>query len=350
MSLHDHGWNEFFANQWEAFEKEGLQPARVVSSSSGLVRLITDQGERLGVLAGRLRLQGGGVPVAGDWVAVRVAEGATPRVEALLERRTRLSRKAAGRRTDEQVVAANIDLVLVVMGLDGDFSLRRLERLMALIEQSGASGAVFLNKRDLCDDAAVRMESVRRTARGASVLMGSCLLDDGLEAVRACLPTGRTGALVGSSGAGKSTLINRLLGRSVQATAAVRRADGRGRHTTTRRELFLLPGGGMIIDNPGIREVQLWGDEEGLGRAFDDVTSLAAACRYRDCRHDTEPGCAVDDAVKTGRLDPGRLHSYRALVSELRYLELRQDGAAQREQKRKWRAIHRSIKRSRRNH
>src|SRR5688572_14610421 len=314
-------------------------------------RLLTEQGEHPGTLAGRLRLEpdGRGMPVTGDWVAVRMAAGATPRVEALLDRRTKLSRKAAGRRTHEQVVAANIDLVLVVMGLDGDFSLRRLERLLALIEQSGAAGAVFLNKRDLCAEAPARLESVRATAPGAAVLMGSCLLEEGLEAVRALIPAGSTAALVGSSGAGKSTLINRLLGKSVQTTAAVRRGDDRGRHTTTRRELFLLPEGGMLIDNPGIREVQLWGDERGLERAFEDVAGLAASCRYRNCAHQTEPGCAVSEAVASGSLAPERLRSYRALAGELRYLELRQDGAAQREQKRQWRAVHRAIKRSRRN-
>jgi ribosome biogenesis GTPase / thiamine phosphate phosphatase len=344
VSLEDYGWDESF---WKDVPGE---PARVIAAEGGILRLITAAGERRGTVAGRLRQSpetGGALPVVGDWVIIHAPEGGDARIEAVLPRRTKLSRKVAGRRTREQVVAANVDLVFAVMGMDGDFSLRRLERLLTTIRESGATAAVLLNKSDVSERAGALAAEARQAAGEVPVLALSCRLQEGLDAVRDLLPPRRTAALLGSSGVGKSTLINRLLGGEVQVTRPVHGSDDRGRHTTTHRELFRLPGGGLLIDNPGIREIQLWAGEESLDRAFDDLDALAPRCRFRDCSHDTEPGCAVLEAVRTGELDAARLRSYHALRAELRALAARRSGAAQAEQKRRWRTIHKAMRHSR---
>ncbi|HKY31652.1 MAG TPA: ribosome small subunit-dependent GTPase A [Candidatus Polarisedimenticolia bacterium] len=350
MSLYDYGWNKDIEATWRSADHGGLEPARVLGTGGGLCRLMTEAGERPATTAGRLRREAAtpGGPAVGDWVAARAAGGGALRIERILPRRTWLSRKQAGRRTGEQVAAANLDLVIVVMGLDADFNLRRLERILTLVAQSGAMPMVLLNKSDLFPDHAERARQAAASAAGAPVLVASSLTGDGVEAVRAAILPGRTGALIGSSGAGKSTLINKLLGEPAQVTQDVRPGDGRGRHTTTRREMFLLPGGGLLIDNPGIREVQLWAGEESLDRSFQDVATLAPGCRYRDCAHAGEPGCAVRDAAESGALPPGRLEAYRSLRAELRYLELKQDGAARREERRRWRSIHKALRKPKR--
>jgi len=231
----------------------------------------------------------------------------------------------------------------VMMGLDGDFNLRRLERYLTAISESGARPVVLLNKTDLCDDLAARVGEVKSVALDVPVLPASCKHGDGIEAVRAEVGQGRTAVLVGSSGAGKSTLINLLLGKTVQPTRQTREDDDRGRHTTTHREMFRLPGGGLLIDSPGIRELQLWGGERSLSQAFDDVEALARACRFRDCGHQSEAGCAVIAALENGVLAAQRLESYRVLQKELRHLETKQ--SAQRAQKQKWRETHREYRR-----
>jgi ribosome biogenesis GTPase len=349
VSLRDYGWDDSFSEAFDKLDDPGLEPARVVLASGSSFRLIGSSGERRGTLAGRLlhdAESAAAIPAVGDWVAVRAAGDDGARIERVLGRRAQLSRKVAGRRTREQVVAANVDVVFVVMGLDGDFSVRRLERLLALVWESGARPVVLLNKLDLCGDPAARRAEVEGAAMGAPVLMLSCLDNDGVGAVTTHLKPRETAVLVGSSGVGKSTLINRLLGEAVQKTREVREGDDRGRHTTSHRELFRLPGGALLIDNPGIREVQLWSGEDSLRRTFEDVAGLAAECRFRDCLHESETGCAVLSAVEAGALPAARLESYRALQKELRYLELRQSESAQRVEKRKWRAIHKEIRRS----
>ncbi len=348
MSLRDYGWSDFFAESLEALQDTGLEPARVIQSGSASPRVMAASGEVRATVAGRLRLPAAGavgLPVVGDWVAIRSVDEAGARIEHVLPRRTKLSRKAPGRTSEEQIVAANLDVVLIVMGLDGDFNVRRLERLLTTVLASGARPVVLLNKLDICADPPGRLAEVRAVVRDSPVVLMSCLNGDGLGEVREHIGRFETSVLLGSSGVGKSTLINSLMGESVQLTGAVRKGDGRGRHTTSHRELFRLPDGGLLIDNPGIRELQLWAGDESLTQAFTDIAELSAACRYRDCSHSSEPGCAVLERIETGALEPARLEAYRALQREIQSLRLRQDEFAQREQKKQLRTVHRGQRR-----
>ena len=348
MSLHDYGWNEFFAQAFDSLQADDLVPARVTRAAASIFRVRSEAYRGQATLAGKLRhaaANSADLPAVGDWVAIRCADHGDARIEALLPRRSVLSRNVAGKRTSEQVVAANVDLVIVVMGLDGDFNLRRLERYLTAVRESGARPLVLLNKIDLCDDTGSYIADVGSVAHGVTVLLASCKHGDGVEAVRGHVGAGRTAVLVGSSGAGKSTLINRLLGEKVQPTRETREDDDRGRHTTTHRELFRLPGGGLLIDSPGIRELQLWGGTSSLAQTFDDVEELARACRFRDCTHESETGCAVIEAVENAALAAHRLDHYRELQKELRYLEVKQNESAQRSEKQKWRSIQKEYRR-----
>jgi ribosome biogenesis GTPase len=346
MSLEIYGWNSFFSQAFAELGDRSLEPARVVLASGGCYRLARESAESAGSLSGRFRHRvhrADAYPTVGDWVAI---DSAGQRIEALLPRRTKLSRKAAGTQTREQVVAANVDVVLTVMGLDSDFNPRRLERFLATVWESGAVPVVLLTKLDLCPDVASSMGALEDVAAGVDVIPLCALDGRGVDDVRARLKPAETSVLVGSSGVGKSTLINRLLGKEAQKTLEVRAGDSRGRHATSHRELFLLPGGSLLIDNPGVREIQLFGSEESLERAFDDVAVLAAECRFSDCTHQSEPSCAVLAAVAEGVLSEERIRSFRALQKELRYLQVRQDESAKRAEKQKWRAIHREMRRS----
>ena len=347
-ALQDYGWDGFFSDAFDALDATELQPARVTRSAANIFRVRGETYSGQAVLAGKLRHAAettADLPTVGDWVGIRCPQDGDARIEALLPRRSALSRKVAGKRAHEQVVAANVDLVIVMMALDGDFNLRRLERYLTAIWESGAQPLVLLNKTDLCDESAERSGEVEQVAAGVPVLQASCKHGDGVDAVREHIGPGRTAVLVGSSGAGKSTLINRLLGEIVQRTRSVREDDDRGRHTTTHRELFLLPNGGLLIDSPGIRELQVWGGEQSLAQAFDDIEEMAADCRFRDCSHESEAGCAVLAAVEAGGLESRRLENYHTLQKELRYLEMKQSEAAQRAQKKKRRGLHREYKR-----
>lgn len=312
---------------------------RVGSAVREIYHLLTATGEVVARPAGRLRTLGE-LPLVGDWVvfAVDPADPSSARVLAVLPRRTLLSRKGAGTEVREQGVAANVDVVLLVMGLDRDFNLNRLERFSVMAWESGAEPVVVLTKADLlADENAVAEACAEVEARlpGLSVVALSALRCSGLAALAPWLRPGRTLALLGSSGAGKSTLANALLGEERLLTGAVRDADGRGRHTTTRRELLTLPGGALLLDNPGVREIQLWAEtDQGLEDAFDDIATLAAGCRFGDCRHQGEPGCAVQAAVRSGKLPAARLESYFKLERELSSLELRQDVVARRQAER----------------
>ncbi len=321
-------------------QAEQLELGRVSFAAHEQYRVYLEQGEYEAVPAGRLRWDNL-LPAVGDWVAVRPVDPTLARMEAVLPRSTQFSRRAAGPAQYEQVIAANVDLALVVCGLDGDFNLRRLERYLVLGRESGGATVVILNKADLCPDTAARLEAVSRIAPGVPVLPLTARqsIDPLLDLVR-----GRTVVLLGSSGAGKSTIANGLLGDSRLATNAVRPSDSRGRHTTTSRMLLPLPHGGAIIDTPGMRELQLWAGQDSLDDVFSEITELSEDCRFNDCTHNGEPGCAVAQALLNGEIDPSRWDSFRKLGAELRHRQVAQDLSAALVEKRKWKSIHKSIR------
>ena len=297
----------------------------------------TPNGEVTATISGHLRHLDQDLPCVGDWVILR--EGTV--ISHLLPRRTQLSRKEPGKRLREQVLAANMDLLFIVSGLDRDYNPRRLERYLVLAHESGARPVVLLNKADLRGDIADVLRLTERHAPGVPVFALSALERRGLEAIAQTAEPGQTAALIGSSGAGKSTIVNALLGESRQRTTDVREADCKGRHTTTHRELIRIPGNWLLMDLPGLRELQLWADPERIDTAFADIAELAGRCKFRDCSHHEEPGCAVRDAG----LDPDRLQSYRKLQREVNYLELQTDIHRQRETRKKWNAIEKDIRR-----
>ena len=299
-------------------------PGRILSQEKGLYRVITQNGEQNATLAGKFRYQAqtaSELPAVGDFVLLESAGadlGAV--IHRLLPRKSVFIRKAAGTGNAEQVIAANVDTVLICMSLNNDFNLRRLERYLAVAWESGAAPVVVLTKTDLCGDAEEKKSAVSAVASGAEVLTVSALEKDGCASILPYLGEGRTVALIGSSGVGKSTLINRLLGENRQDINGLRN-DDKGRHTTTRRQLFLLPQGGTVIDTPGMRELGMWDASEGLEKTFSDLEELARTCRFRNCSHTNEPGCAVRKAVESGLLPEERLRSYRKLNAEIAYSE-----------------------------
>jgi ribosome biogenesis GTPase len=342
------GWDEEFAKAFEAAfapatGRQDVEPGRVLIEFNHIFRVALDGADGIreieAGLSGRLRHRAASraeLPAVGDWVAVRVRPGGDRGVIiGVVPRRSCFSRRMAGNITDEQIVAANADVVFIVMALDSDFSLRRLERYLLLARESGASPVVLLTKPDLSDDPAGRVADVVALAGNVAVHVVQPKLGTGVEQVAAYLTPGRTGALLGSSGVGKSTIINRLAGADVQKTREVRESDSKGRHTTSHRELVTLPGGGLIIDTPGMRELQLWDVGDAVRETFDDVEALAAGCRFTDCRHRGEPRCAVQEAVAGGRLAASRLESYLKLQDEIAHLDRQQDERAQIEEKRR---------------
>jgi ribosome biogenesis GTPase len=340
MSLAAFGWDAHFERAFAAFaDRADVHPARVLIEFNHNYRVATALGEVDAVLAGRVKHHArsrADLPAVGDWVAVRKRpEEDRAAIVAVLDRRSRFSRRMAGQVTDEQVVAANADVVFLVMALDADFSPRRLERYLLMARESGAAPVVLLTKPDLTGDLPVHVAAAAAVAGDIPVHVINPKSSEGLEQVAPYLRGGRTGALLGSSGVGKSTIINRLAGDDRQRTREVRAADSKGRHTTTHRELIRLPDGGLIIDTPGMRELQLWDASAGMRGTFEDVEALAGQCRFSDCRHRGEPGCAVSAAVTAGELPATRLDSYRTLQDELAYLSRQQDERAQIEEKRR---------------
>jgi ribosome biogenesis GTPase len=335
------GWSPRLESLFAPQAAEGLLPARVSLEHTHIYRVLAADGELLARVAGRLRHRAEGradYPAVGDWVAIEPdPHDGDARIHAILPRTSRFSRRAAGDVTEEQIVAANIDTVFLVGGLDGDFNPRRIERYLLVARESGAAPVIVLNKADLSDNPAARVDDVRALAHGTPVYAVSCRNAATLDVLKQYLAHGQTGALLGSSGVGKSTIVNRLIGHDLLRTQDVREADSRGRHTSASRQLVQLPGGGVLIDTPGMRELQLWETGEALADTFVDIEELAAGCRFRDCRHRAEPGCAVLEAVSSGALSDARLASFHKLADEQIYQARQQDERAAIEAKRRGR-------------
>jgi ribosome biogenesis GTPase len=335
-SLECLGWDADWASDFEALEQPDLIPGRIAAQHRGAYVVRTAGGDVRADIAGALRYDravGGVLPAVGDWVGLRSRENGHARVHAVLRRRSAITRKSADRASLDQTLAANVDVVFLLSGLDDDFSPRRLERYLTTVWESGAEPVVVLTKIDLCAEVAERVLAAESVAIGVPVLPISNVTGEGVEAVGGYVRPGRTAVLLGSSGVGKSSLLNRLAGQELMRTAELA-ADGTGRHTTTHRELLRLPSGGLVIDTPGLRELQLFGGD--LGAAFADIEELAGGCRFRDCAHTREPGCAVLAAVDTGVLELDRLRSWRKLQRELAAVAARTDKRLQAERKRRW--------------
>ena len=350
--LQELGWTDVRDREFAPFRAAGLEPGRVALEHNHIYRVLTAAGEQLAEAAGRLKHRAEGrheLPVVGDWVAIRPnAAGGPAQIRELLARRTWFSRKTAGRETTEQIVAANIDTVFLVFGLHAAVNTRSVERYLVVARQSGAAPIVLLNKADLAGDAMrERVAETQQAAGPTPVLAVSAHSGLGLDELRRHLVTGQTLALLGPSGVGKSTLVNRLVGREVLPTGEIREWDARGRHTSVHRQLVVCEGGGMIIDTPGMRELQLW-EPDAVGEAFEDIAALSEGCRFSDCGHDREPGCAVKAAVDAGRLEAARHQSYLKLQTEQAAIERKRDERAQQDAKRGAKVAQRALEKLRR--
>ncbi|MBK5228225.1 MAG: ribosome small subunit-dependent GTPase A [Actinobacteria bacterium] len=344
------GWNSTFDEAFSEHRDHGYEPARVSVQHRGSYNLMSEKGDLTASCSGSLlhHARGSGdLPAVGDWVAVSGGREQSGVIHAVLPRRSHFSRKVAGDEVEEQVLAANVDIVFLVSSLNEDFNVRRLERYLTTAYASGSRPVVVLTKSDIAEDAAECIAEAEAVAIGVPVHAVSNVTGEGIEEVRAHLSAGITAVLLGSSGVGKSTLVNSLIGEERQLVNEIR-ADGRGRHTTTYRELIVLSEGGVIIDSPGIRELQLWDVEEGLEQTFGDIVELADSCRFGDCSHSSEPGCAVKAAIEGGALPKERFESYEKLQSELAWLERKQDKRAAAEESKRNRAVHRARNRSER--
>jgi ribosome biogenesis GTPase / thiamine phosphate phosphatase len=344
LNLQELGWDAFFADAFQPYENDNLIPARVAARHHGPCELLTELGRLGGVPAGRLADDE--LPAVGDWVAVRKLDGERKAViEAVLPRRSAFTRKEAWQRTVAQVATANVDTVFLVTAFGGDLNPRRIERYLTAAWDSGSSPVIVANKADLAEDRLAEVAEAEAVALGVPVLVVSAATGEGLEELETHLRPASTVALLGSSGVGKSSLVNCLAGRELLATQEIR-SDGRGRHTTTHRELVPLPSGALLIDTPGMRELQLWADEAMLDSTFAEIAELAAECRFSDCSHEHEPGCVVKAAIADGSLPRERFASYRKLQREIRALEIRKDARLKSEARKEWRRRERSMRKS----
>ena len=325
MNLKTLGWNEFFEEEFLQFKEQGYEVGRIALEHKKMYRVLTEYGELLAEVSGKMRFSAtgrGDYPAVGDWVVISARpEEQKATIHYVLPRRSKFSRKVAGATTEEQIVASNVDTIFLVNALNADFNVRRIERYVLSAWESGANPVIILSKSDLCDDVDEKIAEVESVAFGVPILPISAEKNIGLDQLAPYLYEGQTIALLGSSGVGKSTLTNTLIGSRKQEVKEVREDDDRGRHTTTHRELIVLDHGGILVDTPGMRELQLWEADEGLSQSFSDVESLTGNCKFRDCTHKKEPGCAIQQAILDGTLDSERYNSYIKLQRELAYLE-----------------------------
>ena len=348
-ALQDLGWSDFFSSQLSELELNSeTAAARVAEENREMFRLLSPQGEFMAEVSGKFRHEvtaRADFPAVGDWVLASTRkEESRATIHRVLNRKSKFSRKIAGKKTEEQIVAANVDVVFIVSSLNSEFNLRRLERYVALAWESGAQPVIVLNKSDLAENAEELRREAEAAAIGVRVILTSALRGDGIDEIREIIrsaPEGKstgdiptkkmrvakTAALLGSSGVGKSSIINAILGTELLDTGEIRESDDRGRHTTTTRNLIVAPNGGVLIDTPGMRELQLWDANEGIDQAFGEIAELAMDCKFRDCKHVNEPGCAVRSAVESGSLAAERLESFHKLGREEKFVAAKQDAA-----------------------
>ena len=339
------GWDEFFERHFQSYAANGYASGRVASEYKRFYSVYSESGKVLGETAGRLRheaLDRGDLPVVGDWVAIRHSpESGKVTIHAVLPRKSKFTRKMAGVRSEPQIVGANIDTVFLITSLNEDFNPRRVERYLIVAWESGARPVIILSKSDLCGETEERIRETRAVVGDVPIHAVSVVRRQGLDELARYLKHGQTVALLGSSGVGKSTLINRLLGREYLKVQETREHDGRGRHTTTHRELVVLPQGGLVLDTPGMRELQLWDGEGGLHIAFADIETVARRCYFSDCRHQDEPRCAIREALAGGAIDTPRYQSYEKLQKELKYLARKEDIRSAIAEKKRWKKLSR---------
>lgn len=347
MNLEQLGWSDRHAHSFAPYCQQGLMAGRVAIEYRHTYLLYTEQGEQLAEVRGKLRHQAGGIqdyPAVGDWVVIqsRAREQAT--IQAILPRTSKFSRKVAGSTIEEQIIATNVDTVFLVSGLDSDLNLRRIERYLMLAWESGAKPVIVLNKADLCPTVELQLAAVEAVAMGVPIIILSAAQQQGMVSLYPHLQPGHTIAVLGSSGVGKSTIVNQLKGEPIQTVQAVRQSDDRGKHTTTHRQLILLPSGALIIDTPGMRELQVWSGTEGLPETFADIEELAQHCRFRNCQHEQEPACAIQQALAERQLDSKRFLNYQKLQRELHHLSRKQSQRATLVEKERWKKIHQSLR------
>lgn len=350
--LNEYGWNTFHETNWNEMKNDlkinKCVPGRVVLEHKRMYRVITSEGEWLAVCSGSMQYDAEDrrdFPAVGDWVAVERMPGEERGIiHAIFPRTSLFSRKVAGYTIAEQIIAVNVDIVFLVMSMNQDFNARRLERYLVAAYDSGATPVIVLTKKDLCDDPSYYIDEAQHIALGADVFAVNNVTGEGTRSLTSLLEDGKTAALLGSSGVGKSSLANVICGDGAMAIQDIREDDAKGRHTTTHRELIKIPTGGVLIDTPGMREFQLWDNNESLDSGFKDIESLALACKFNDCQHNNEPGCAVQDALASGNLLEDRYASYLKLQKELAFLDRKMDRAAQVEERKKWKKVTKNIR------
>lgn len=344
IDLLEYGWDEYFEREWSKSSGAAMFRGRITADYGQKLQLVSESGE---LMADRpVNRRGCSIqPAVGDWVALeRDSENGRVQIKFVLPRKSKFSRFAAGIEVKEQIVAANVDTVFIVQSLNRDFNMRRLERYLIAAWNSGALPVVVLSKADLCNDLEEKIAEVNNTAPGVEVHAISCVTGEGITGLRKYFNPGKTVALLGSSGVGKSTLVNTLAGRQILKTGDIRENDSRGRHTTTRRELLLLPEGGLILDTPGMRELAVWEAGTGMEVLFADIEELSRNCRFSDCKHENEPGCAVKEALESGKLDKRKWESWVKLKREQEYMEARKEVKEVLQQKKHWKRISKNRK------